>query len=152
MTWLWVLIGLFVLILFLYISNRVFTARWKTIFREVLNAFLITKDDNPEKDFDFLYFLTIEDRYSYARAGHLSILYKRKKDLMTFSTSLLYSENTRAVHTLLEKQNLASLILFCIIVENWQLLGKDLKLHYLYSKIEFMLNELRLEKYLRGEN
>ena len=152
MTWFWVLVGLFALILFLYFSNRIFTMRWKTIFREVLNAFLIIKDDNPEEDFYFWYCLVIENRYSHARAGHLSVLHQRKKDLMTFSTSLLYSENTRAVHTLLEKQNLASLILFCIIVENWQLLGKDLKLHYLYSKIEFMLNELSLEKYLRSES
>jgi hypothetical protein len=145
MTWLWVLIGIFAFVLFLYVSNRVFTARWKTTFREVLSEFLIIKEDNPEEGFDFWYFLTIEKRYSYARAGRLAKLHARKKALTSFT---IYSESARALYTLLKKQNLASLILFCIVVENWQLLGKDLKLHYLYSKIEFKLNELRLEKFL----
>ena len=148
MTWLWVLIGVSVLLLGFFVSSFAFSVRWKSIFHEALSKFLSIKENNPEEDFQYWYYLTIEEKYPIVVSGRLAKLYRRKKQLLFFSTSLTNRDNTRALRTLLEKTNLASLILFCVVVENWSLVGKDLKLHYLYSKIETMLLRLELEKYL----
>lgn len=145
MKWYWVVL-IIIGVLYLFLRVSVSTSWMKTL-NSVISQFVAASTQYPREDISFWYTTTANNRYPMVLSGIRRELHSRMFSLLTFRSTFLFpDDNDYPLLSLLKRDTLPSLILFCLLVEQNIKVGNRSDLGSVYSEIE---KEVRRQGFAR---
>ena len=145
MTWLWVLLGVFVVILLLVRLFTWYFGHWRMSVNRVIAQFSAISKDHPDEDIDIWSMRLLDLRYPKDGLPTQAAMHQRINIIDNYLNTEVFNRRSRSpIYDILIQDTLPTLILKCLMIEGHRVVRSNAHVLRLYP---YIVNEVKRQGY-----